>query len=187
MAKKTTKKVAAKKETATQPLPIIGEAIKMYQHDTTINENIVNNCLTEEQRKCVETLDGAMSPLDGLELNRLLTMSVIREYMKQVNVGSVQELAGKTIESIPYMSTTKNELHGMVKRRYDIGLDKPVCIVVSTEGKVKGIDVNALADGNDFAHQNEVILARGQKFIVKKIVMERGYGEAYPIIHLAAV
>lgn len=188
MARKTiSKKAAERKTTATAPTPKVGEAITMYQNDTSINENIVNGTLTEEQRKCVETLDAAMTVLHEGELNRLSTMSLIRKYMEQANVGSILELEGKVIENIPYMSTTKNDLYPMVKRRYDLGLDKPVCIVVHAEGKVKGIDVNEAIKDNPFAYQNEVILARGQQFIVRKVVMEAGFGETYPIIHLYAV
>jgi hypothetical protein len=205
MAKKTTttKKVSEKKATATETKQkasqksetklMVAEAIIMYQNDTTINENIVNGTLTDKQKDCVEKLDKAMCPLSDMELNRLVSKTVIAKYMEQAGVTTIDGLVGKTIENVPFMSMSKRTLHDILEKRYSLGLDKPNCIVVHTgiTGKVKGLDVEIelREEGieNTFKHQQEIILARGQKFLIKKIVMGDGWGEAYPILHLYAV
>ena len=206
MAKKQTlKKVTEKKVSApvgtvkaepkvvTIEKPKVGEAILMYQQDTTINENLSNGTLTDKQKECVEKLDKAMCPLADMELNRLVTKSVVKAYMEQTGAKTIDELSCKVVENVPFMSVTKNPLRDILEKRYHLGLDKPICIVIHTglEGKVKGLDVMAeLRDEgyeNIFAQQKEIILARGQKFRVGKVAYGDEWGEAYPILHFYAV
>lgn len=170
------------------------DALAMYQNDTTINTHLANDGLTEEQKKCVDTLDKAMCPLAELELNRLVLKEVVDGYIKQVGVKSLKELEGKIIENVPYMSVSKNPLRAMLQARYDIGLDKPNCIVLHTgkTGNLKGIDVctelrEAGIVGGRAEKQQEIIIERGRKFLVKKVVFGDEWGEAYPIIHLYAI
>lgn len=172
----------------------IADALIMYQSDTSINTHIANNGLTEEQKKCVETLDKAMCPLAELELSRLVLKEVLDGYMKQVGVKSLKELEGKVIENVPYMSMSKKPLKAMLQARYDVGLDKPHCIVMQTDntGNLKGIDVctelrDAGISSERAEKQQEIIIERGQKFLVKRVVFGDEWGEAYPIIHLEVV
>lgn len=172
----------------------IADALIMYQNDTTINTHLVNNGLTDEQKKCVDRLDKAMMPLAEMELSRLVLKEILDGYMKQVGVKSLKELEGKVIENVPYMSMSKNPLKAMLQARYDVGLDKPYCIVMKTDntGKLKGIDVcaelrEAGIVGSRAEKQQEIIIERGHKFLVKKVVFGDEWGEAYPILHFYAV
>ena len=212
--KQTTRKVAVKKVTMTagaakeavlqekktvekkeeKAKENLADALIMYQNDTTINLHLTNNGLTDEQKKCVATLDEAMCPLADLELSRLVLKEVLTGYMQQAGVNTLKELEGKTIENVPYMSVTRKPLKDILQARYDLGLDKPCCIMVHTGkiGKVKGLDVviemrEAGFGGGRMERQQEIILARGQKFLVKKVAFGDEWGEAYPILHLYAV
>ncbi len=192
MAKKmTAKKAKGKMMSETVKQSALAEAIRAYRTDTTINANIADGCITEVQLRHIAQLDLAMVTLPDMTLSRITIGSVLRKIMEREGVSNVEELVGKNIEVVPYMSTTKRELNELLQQRYDCGLGKPVCMVIHTEGKAKGIDVvhfmeSATID-DGFSRQQEVILARGQKFLVKKIVMGDGWGEAYPIIHFYAV
>lgn len=172
----------------------IVDALIMYQNDTSINVHLANNGLTEEQKKCVAVLDKAMCPLAKMELSRLVLKEVLDRYMKQVGVKSLKDLEGKIIENVPYMSMSKNPLRAMLQARYDLGLDKPHCIVMQTDntGNLKGIDVcaelrEAGIVGGRAEKQQEIIIERGRKFLVKRVAFGNEWGESYPIIHLYAV
>ena len=203
--KQTTRKSAVKKVTAPtgevqrpeaepKAQTDIVPSILFYQRTPQINADIVNRTLTDEEKEHLAVLDKAMCPLADMELNRLVTKAVIGGYMEQTDVTSLKELEGKVIENVPYMSVTRTPLHDVLERRYHLGLCEPICIVIHTGnvGKVKGLDVvtemrEAGYGGGRMEKQEEIILARGQKFLVKKIVMGDGWGEAYPIIHFYAV
>jgi len=199
MAKKTTtatkKAEKAKVETlvpSAEAKVQISGAILTYQHEPHLNKNIAENTLTEEQSVCVGMLDKAMKVLPDMELNRITIPAVLDEFLKQAKVSNITDLVGKTVKNVPYMSTTKNILYDIVKRRYGLGLTKPVCFVIHTEGKAKGIDVEEALNaegygGGQMARQREVILARGTEFRVGKYVIGDEFGEVYPIIHLYAM
>ena len=161
------------------------EAISMYQNDTTINENITNDTLTEEQKKCVAALDKAMLPLAKAKLARVTIHAILDEYLKQVGVSDVKQLLGMRITNVPYMSTTKKPYEEVIKHRYDMGVGQPVCIVVHADERVKGLDVEIETEKED--KKKEIILARNQQFYVGKVVIAEGCGETYPVLHFYAV
>lgn len=199
MARKTTTTTKkAEKAKVEAPVPSaepkvqISEAILTYQHEPYLNKNIADNTLTEEQKVCVDMLDKAMKVLPDMELNRITIPAVLDEFLKQAEVDNIPDLVGKTVKNVPYMSTTKNSLYDIVKRRYDLGLTKPVCFVIHTKGKAKGIDVEEALNaegygGGQMAKQREVILARDTEFRVGKCVNGVEFGEVYSIIHLYAM
>ena len=82
MAKKaTTKKVkeAPVNEKSAEKAVALVDALLMYQNDTTINTHLVNDGLTDEQKKCVAILDRAMCPLSDMELSRLVLEDVLED------------------------------------------------------------------------------------------------------------
>lgn len=180
---RATKKVAEINEQATV------DALKTYQHKPMVNEVAAKgeSSWTEDERKYFDCLDSAMYVLPDMELTRITIPENIEDYLVQAGVSRVEDLIGRFIVHRPYMSTSKAPLKDRLERRYSVGLEKPVCIVVHTEGKAIGIDINEKIGQNDFAFQQEVILKRAQKFYVEKVVMGNGWGEEYPIIHLYAV
>ena len=182
-AKKLQESAEKKMKEAQEKQAALVEAIKMYQQDIDINANIVNDCLTNEQKKCVKALDDAMCPLSDMVLTRVTIKAILDEYKKQLNVENIAELNGKTITNVPFMSTTKKDYKEVIKRRYDMGVGQPVCILIHTNKDVKGIDVDAEIGTSDFNKQ-EIILARNQQFLIKKIEIGEGCGETYPIIEL---
>lgn len=191
---KEQEKKAIAEKAAAETQKAIADALIMYQNDTSINTHLANNGLTDEQKKCVDRLDKAMLPLAEMELSRLVLKEVLDGYMKQVGVKSLKDLEGKVIENVPYMSMSKNPLRAMLQARYELGLDKPNCIVMQTDntGNLKGIDVctelrEAGLPLGRAEKQKEIIIERGRKFLVKKVVFGDEWGEAYPIIHLYAV
>ena len=160
------------------------KAISFYQQDINIDSNISNECLTDEQKKCVETLDKAMCPLSEMILTQVTIASAIDVYKKQADVKNITDLVGKTLINVPFMSTTKRPFEEVIKRRYDMGIGQPVCILIHTNEKLKGLDVEIETEKKDA--KQEIILARNQQFLVKRVEIANGCGETYPILHFYA-
>ena len=179
---------AQKPKQAAQPTNT--DAVLSYVQNPSINSVLIEgSSLTEEQQATVNAMDAAMQVLPDCELNRVTINDTLQAYMQQAGVGDVRELEGKEICNSCYMSVSKVSLHDKLEKRYALGLDKPVCIVVHTEGKAKGVDVNeVLKEQSIYPHQQEVVLARNQRFLVKKVRFGGGWlNETYPILHLHAV
>ena len=164
------------------------DAVRAYQNDPVINFRLMEDTLTDGQRQVVAALDEAMTLLPDMELRRVTVLNNLDNYLKQAQVKEVAQLRGKTVTNTPYMSTTTNDLRPILERRYKNGLSKTAVIIVHTEGKCKGVDVNAaLGTQNGFREQNEIILARGQRFLIKRVEVIEDYNEPCPVLHLYAV
>lgn len=186
--RQTTVKAAPQKVERKPKGITVEEAVRAYQNDPIINSRIVENTLTDGQKLVVEALDKGMRGVSEKVLNRVTIPFNIESFLKEAGVDEVAKLKGKAITTENYMSTTKNDLHETLERRYHNGLSKPVAIIIHTEGKCKGIDVNeTLGEKNGFKEQNEVILARNQRFLVENVEMRSEWGEAYPVLHLHVI
>ena len=183
--RKQTSAKAAPQKVERKPKGItMEEAVRAYQNDPIINSRIAENTLTDGQRLVVEALDSGMKPLKDMALSRVTVPDTIDFYLREAKVARIEELKDKTITHIPFLSVTKNDMKSLVERRINLGLSKTVGIIVYANDKLKGVDVNeVLGVSNGFAQQREVILARGQKFQVRKVT----YENACPILHLYAV
>lgn len=166
------------------------DAVRCYVLNPRINsELLAGNELTSEQQAIVAGMDAAMQVLPDTELNCVTINDTLQAYMQQAGVSEVRELEGKELVNSCFMSASKLSLHDKLAKRYALGLEKPVCIVVHTQGKAKGVDVNELLkEQSVYPHQQEVVLARNQSFLVKKVRFGSGWlNETYPILHLYAI
>lgn len=196
--KETVVSTKAKKELSKNELDALDYYVSgdgMYVNNYLRGRNGVNkNDLTDEDNELIKDLDSATNkPIDAKVLYRSVDAEAIFGKMSQLqyenlvanivygedskvvmnSINGIKERAlGKTITDEGYVSTTKS---------YDVasdwgdftGSDKPIVLEIEPSKNTKGVDVS-FTDKNASSEQQEILLARSQKYKITDISSKDG-------------
>lgn len=169
----------------------IDDAVFFYQHNPELNLRLVEGSLSREDRNVVSALDGLIGELPRKVLCRTILRSTLDAYMEQAGVDDVMALKGRIVTNIPYMSTSRNSLAHMLAVRKSVVCEPPVCMVIDTRGKAKGIVVNDYLESrgirNDFTWQNEYILERNLRLLIDEVVVEKFREWHFPTLYTTII